>query len=184
MKSKALFFISFISTFSSIALFAQNNNPVNEPYSSNFFSDVRFGGGLGAGFGNSFSNVTIAPSAIKPITDQLSLGAGLQFNYMASKNIYSTTSYGANFLALYNPIPEMQLSVEIEQLRVNYKMDGYYSNGNYVPKYERDFWNTGLFLGAGYTAGNATVGIRYNVLFREKDYVYNQAWMPFVRVYF
>ena len=184
MKNKIFLYISLVTLFSNTPLLAQGQVPEYNVPPTNFFSDVRFGGGLGAAFGSGFSNVTISPSAIKPINDQLSLGVGLQFNYMSSKDVYSTMSYGANFLALYNPIPEMQLSIELEQLRVNYETEGYFTNGNYVPKFEKDFWNTGLFLGAGYSSGNATVGIRYNVLFKERDYVYNQAWMPFVRVYF
>lgn len=153
-------------------------------HNSSFFSNVRYGGGIGAAFGNGYTNIALAPSAIKPLSEQFSVGAGLQFNYMASKDVYNTTSYGVNLLALSNPIPELQLSVELEQLRVNYTAEAYYYNQSYVPKFEKDFWNTGLFLGAGYTSGPATVGIRYNVLFKENDYVYNQAWMPFVRVYF
>jgi hypothetical protein len=41
-----------------------------------------------------------------------------------------------------------------------------------------------LFVGAGYGSDNVIVGIRYNVLYKESDFVYNTAFMPFVRVYF
>jgi hypothetical protein len=41
-----------------------------------------------------------------------------------------------------------------------------------------------LFLGAGYNTGNVVLGVRYNVLFNENDYVYSDAFMPFIRVYF
>jgi hypothetical protein len=77
---------------------------------------------------------------------------------------------------LVNPIPELQLSVELEQLRVNVN----YESENISDK----FWNTGLFLGAGYRQDNFTIGVRYNVLFNEDKNVYGDALMPFVRVYF
>jgi hypothetical protein len=70
----------------------------------------------------------------------------------------------------------------LEQLRVNLNYDARYTE-IYGPE-DRDFWNTALYLGAGYRTPNVTVGIRYNVLFNENDFVYSEAWMPFVRVYF
>jgi hypothetical protein len=47
-----------------------------------------------------------------------------------------------------------------------------------------NFWNTALYLGAGFRAGPATIGLRYNVLFQEDDDIYASAWVPFVRVFF
>jgi hypothetical protein len=90
--------------------------------------------------------------------------------------------YGGSLINIFNPIPEVQLSVELEQLRVNLNYEPEYSSYYNIP--DRDFWNTALYLGAGYNTGNVTVGIRYNVLFDDDDYVYSEAWMPFVRVYF
>ena len=46
------------------------------------------------------------------------------------------------------------------------------------------FWNTALFLGAGYRNENITLGIRYNILHRDRDNIYAEAFMPFVRIYF
>ena len=59
------------------------------------------------------------------------------------------------------------------------KTDGTFYNG-----ISDNFWNTGLFLGAGYRMENVTIGARYNVLFQEDKGVYGDALMPFVRVYF
>ena len=77
-----------------------------------------------------------------------------------------------------NPLPQIQLSAEVEQLRVNLDVD------NNMGNYDRDFWNTALFLGAGYRANNVTIGLRYNILFDKNEMVYNDALMPFVRIYF
>lgn len=176
---KKIAFSVLMSIFSLSTIEAQENENFAMPKPITFWSDVQFGGGLGLGFGSNFTNVSISPSAIKPITDQLHLGLGAQFNYIKSKGFYESTSYGINVIGLYNPAPMIQLSAELEQLRVNNKL---YSN---FASYTSDnFWNTALFLGAGYSQGNATIGVRYNVLYKDNNFVYNQAWMPFIRVYF
>jgi len=149
---------------------------------SDFWSRVRFGGGLGLGFGSGYTDVSVAPGAIYQFNDYVALGAGLQFSYVDQKNWYSAMMYGVSGIALFNPIPQVQLSAEVEQLRVNLDVDA--DRYGTEQAYSRDFWNTGLFLGAGYRMENVTVGVRYNVLFNEDDLVYSQAWMPFVRVYF
>ena len=159
---------------------AQEHQDFYQPKKTTFWSDVQIGGGLGLGFGNGFSNIAVSPSAIKPIPEQLYLVAGLQFNYLKSKDFFESTSYGASIIGLYNPAPIIHLSAELEQLRVNNILYDHPYNSHL----KESFWNTALFLGAGYTSGNATIGIRYNVLFKENNFVYNQAWMPFIRVYF
>jgi len=76
------------------------------------------------------------------------------------------------------------LSAEVEQLRVNNSYNVY--NDNFVTnnKLKDNFWNTAVFIGAGYSIDNVTVGIRYNILFNKDNFVYNEAWMPFIRFYF
>lgn len=159
---------------------AQQTTPNGQK--SDFWSHVRFGGAIGASFGSGYTDVTLAPGAIYQFNQYLALGVGLQGSYAEQKHVYSSWMYGGSVIGLVNPIPAVQLSVEVEQLRVNLDVEddpyGFYEG------YSRDFWNTGLFLGAGYNTGNVTVGIRYNVLFSDDDYVYTEAWIPFVRVYF
>jgi len=161
--------------------FAQQNQDTYQPRTTTFFSDVQFGGGLGLAFGSGFTNIAVSPMALKPITEQFSAGLGLQFNYMKSKGFYESTSYGANILGIYSPAEMIQLSAELEQLRVNNTIWTDFSKINTI---NDNFWNTALFLGAGYTTQNVTIGVRYNVLYKESDLVYNQAWMPFIRVFF
>jgi hypothetical protein len=50
----------------------------------------------------------------------------------------------------FNPIPEIQLSAELEQLRVNV-------SGKGQNNFSDNFWNTGLFYSAGYRTGNVTL---------------------------
>jgi hypothetical protein len=164
-----LFFIGFSFTISAQQI-PENNAK------SDFWSRVQFGGGLGLGFGSGFTNIAIAPSAIYNVNEYLAFGAGLQYSYLKQRDFYSSSQYGGSLIGLVNPIPEIQLSVELEQLRVNVSYDD--------TNFSDDFWNTGLFLGAGYRQDNFTIGVRYNVLFNEDKNVYGDALMPFVRIYF
>ncbi|MEM7185671.1 MAG: hypothetical protein AAF466_03340 [Bacteroidota bacterium] len=144
---------------------------------SRFWDNVRFGGGLGLSFGNGFFGASVSPAAIYDVNQYVSVGPSLIFSYQED-DFFSSTLYGASLLTLINPIREIQLSAEVEQLRVNQNfMD-------FGVDVEDNFWNTALFLGGGYQTGGVTVGVRYNVLFNTNDRVYADAWAPFVRVFF
>jgi hypothetical protein len=168
--------IALILLFPS-GLLAQEQPNVPEP-PNDFWSKVQFGGGLGVNFGSGYTDITISPSAIYNINSVVAVGTALQFGYVSAKNDYTSTLYGASLIGLINPIPEIQLSVELEEINVNtrYQFDG--ANDS------ESFWNTALYLGAGYRTGNVTIGIRYDVLFNDNQSYYSDAFMPFVRVYF
>ncbi|MGH2664578.1 hypothetical protein [Flavobacterium sp.] len=183
MKQK----INFVSFLTRIAIcvcfflfFLQSHaqDTIVKHQKSEFWKRVRFGAGLGLGIGSDYTNIAVAPSAVYDVNEYFSVGLGVQYGYVKQKNVFDSHLYGASLITLVNPIPEVQLSAELEQLRVN---NTYI---HYTPSIKDDFWNTALFLGAGYRSQNITVGIRYNVLYNEADNVYSQAWMPFVRVYF
>lgn len=171
--TKRLTFLFFISL--SFAVSAQETTPPKAK--SEFWSNVQFGGGLGLAFGSGYSNVSISPTAIYNVNQYVSVGAGLQYSFLKQSDFYTSHMYGGSVIALFNPIEEIQISTELEQLRVNVDLEG--SNSN-----SADFWNTGLFVGAGYRMDNVTIGIRYNVLFNNDKNVYADALMPFVRVFF
>ncbi|PIF00896.1 MAG: alpha-ketoglutarate decarboxylase [Maribacter sp.] len=142
-----------------------------------FWGNVRFGGGVGLGFTNENFNASVSPSAIFQVNDQFAAGASLNFNY-AKFNEDKLFAYGGSILSLYNPIPNIQLSGELEQLRINrtYALDG----GNR----EDNYWSPALFLGIGYSNRNLTLGLRYDILYDDGKSIYANALMPFVRVYF
>ncbi len=142
-----------------------------------FWQKIRYGGGLGLGFGNDTFNAAISPSAIYQANDYFAIGLGLGFNY-AKFHESRLMAYGASILSYFNPIDVIQLSAELEQLRVNRKLAN--PTGSLVDNY----WSPALFLGVGYSNRNVTVGIRYDVLYDEGKSIYSDAWMPFVRVYF
>lgn len=145
--------------------------------SNNFWDNVRFGGGIGIGFTNGSFNGSISPSAIYQVNEQFAAGTSLNFNY-AKFNDDKLFAYGGSILTLYNPIPNIQLSAELEQLRINrtYALDGVNREDNY--------WSPALFLGLGYSNQNVTFGLRYDVLYDDNKSIYANALMPFVRVYF
>jgi hypothetical protein len=151
----------------------------------NFWQKVRFGGSAGLGFGSGYTDVTLAPGAIYQFNNYIAMGAGLQGTYVHQRDYYDAYIYGGSLVTLFNPIPQVQLSAELEQLRVNLNVDErftdrYSTNLNYS---DRNFWNTALFFGVGYQMEHVTIGLRYNVLYNKKDLVYSDALMPFVRVY-
>ena len=158
----------------SVGLFAQDQtDPLNPP--SNFWRNVQFGGGIGLSFSSGYTDVFLAPSAIYNFNPIVAVGAGLNLNYVASNNYYSSLVYGISTLVLVNPIPQIQLSVGLNESRVNYQEKGY-SN------YSEDYWDTSLILGAGYRTGNVTIGIGYNIL--QNDRYNTEAFVPFIRAYF
>lgn len=170
-KSKTLLkslFIFLFFAFSNTFCFSQNATS-----QSSFWQNVRFGGGIGLGFTNGGFNGSISPSAIYDVNDYFSAGVGLSVNY-AKYDTNKFLAYGGSIVTFYNPIPLLQLSAEIEQLRVN--------ESNAI--FENDYWSPALFLGAGYRSNNVTFGIRYDVLYDDNKSIYANAWMPFVRVYF
>lgn len=144
---------------------------------SEFWSRVQFGGGLGLGFGNNATNIAVAPSAIYNFNEKVALGLGLQYSYIRQRDFYTSHLYGGSIIGLVNPIPEIQLSAELEELRVNTSFEN-------TSIASEDYWNTALFIGAGYRTDNVTIGIRYNVLHNDNNTIYTTAFMPFVRVFF
>ena len=164
---KSTFSVLFVAIFCMQYASAQSLDPDS--------ARIHFGGSLGLSIGSGFTNIVVAPSVIYDVNSYFSAGAGLQGSYVSWKNNFESYIYGASLIGLINPIEQIQLSAELEQLRVN---------TTYENKFKDNFWNTALFLGAGYRTNNVTIGIRYNVLFKESNNVYNEAFMPFIRVYF
>lgn len=154
---------------------------------SAFWSHVSFGGGIGASFGSDYTDVSLSPAALYSFNEHFGLGAGLQGSYVKVKsddaidgpNNYNSWIYGGSLIGIVNPIQEIQLSLELEQVRVNTTFD--YQG---EPDFKDNFWNMALFAGAGYRAQNVTIGVRYNLLFDQDKSVYYEPFMPFVRVFF
>lgn len=145
----------------------------------NFWDHVRFGGGIGLSFGDEYFSGTLAPSAIYQFNEQFAAGVALSGTYASFKNNTNATILGGSVLALYSIIPQIQLSAEFEELNVNRKI-------KYIgaPDINHNYWYPALFVGAGFRSDNFTIGIRYDVLYDDKESIYANAFAPFVRVYF
>lgn len=149
---------------------------------NDFWSHVRFGGGIGLGFSGDYFSGTLAPSAIYRFNPQFAAGISLNGTYSTRKDYYKATILGGSVLALFNPIPELQLSAEFEELHVSRKFD------NRLLFQDDDYWYPALFVGAGYTIStgrvSTAIGVRYDVLYDRNKSIYGSSWMPFFRIYF
>ncbi|HNP33790.1 MAG TPA: hypothetical protein PKN96_10905 [Flavobacterium sp.] len=170
-------FLSVIFLMASATFYAQEAN-LPKAKTGDFWEHVRFGGGFGLAVGNDYTDATIAPSAIYNFNEHFAFGTGLQFSRLKKKHYYSSDLYGGSLIGLYNPIEEIQFSLELEEVNVHNQYTDLGGN------FKESFWNTGLFLGAGYQEGNVTIGARVNVLYDKDKNVYGSAFMPFVRAYF
>ncbi len=164
--------LMFFFTLSSIIATAQGYGN-----SGDFWNNVRYGGGIGLGFGRDTFNAALSPSAIYQANEQIAFGLGLNFNYSKFQES-KLMAYGGSLLTLLNPIRPIQLSAELEQLRVN---RDYAFNGTNI---EDNYWSPALFIGVGYSNRNVTFGIRYDLLYDDEKSIYADPFMPFVRVYF
>ncbi len=144
---------------------------------SDFWNKVYFGGGLGLNFSNGYTNVSLSPSSIYEFNEKFAGGIGLNMNYSSKKNDFEAILLGGSMIVLYKPINEIQLSLELEQNNTQLKDKIYNQESNY--------WNTSLFLGAGYAIGNfGAIGVRYDLLYDKEKSVYGTAFLPFISVFF
>ena len=157
--------------------FATHSYSQIDDATTNFWSKVRFGGGLGLSFGDGFFSGTIAPSAIYQFNSKFATGVGLNFTYNSQEDVFKSTILGGSTIGLYNPIPELQVSSEFELLNVNRTFENnLFEDDNY--------WYPALFMGLGYRTNNITMGIRYDVLYDRDKSIYADPWAPFIRVFF
>jgi len=166
------YLIVFVFLNCSLASFSQNQDDT-----SSFWDNVNFGGSLGLSFGDGFFSGTIAPMGIYEFTSDFSAGIGLNATYNKQDDFFKSTIFGASVIGLFNPIEELQLSAEFEQLNVSRKFD------NSVFK-DDNYWYPALFMGIGYGNENVTFGIRYDLLYSKEKSIYADAYVPFVRVFF
>ncbi len=160
MKKFLLLFCLFISSVG----FSQKTD---------FWKNVRFGGGLSLGFGSQ-TTIGVAPSAIYDFDNGFSLGAG--FNYIYSETgAFSTNVYGGSVISLYQiPNIGIQLSGEFEHSFAKQSTSIGTINTNFPA----------LYLGVAYNQGRFAFGFRYDVLYDSNKSIYASAFSPIVRFYF
>ncbi|WP_048331393.1 hypothetical protein [Bizionia psychrotolerans] len=172
-KSNSILIGLFLLIITSVS--AQNTT-------NDFWSHVRFGGTVGLSFSGDYFSGTLAPSAIYRFNPQFGMGVSLNGTYASRKDFYKSTILGGSVIGLFNPIPQLQLSAEFEELNVSRKWE----NRLLIP--DENYWYPALFVGAGYTIStgrvSTAIGIRYDVLYDRDKSIYGTSWMPFFRVYF
>jgi len=170
-----------VCIFFSAIIFAQEEpkkettTEINQPkQKSEFWDKVRFGGGFGLNFGNNFFTLALTPTAVYEINDQFSLGGGVGYRYTKNGDLKNNV-FSLSALGLYNPIQQLQLSSEFEQLFVNQKLDSFKNSYNYPA----------LYLGIAYRVGRfSTIGINYDVLYDENKSIYSSPITPIIRIFF
>lgn len=140
---------------------------------SDFWKNVRYGGGFSMSFGNQ-TTIGISPSAIYAFDNGFSLGTGVTYIYSEIGD-FTTNVYGASLISLYQ-IPKIgiQLSGEFEQSFAR-QTDSFGSINTNFPA---------LYFGASYNKGRFAVGFRYDVLYDENKSVFASPISPIVRFYF
>ncbi len=161
-----------------ILLFNNTGGYSQQMGTSDFWQNMRYGGGLGLGVSNNAFNISLAPSALYQVNNDFATGIGLNFNYSKFDDD-RLIAYGGSLLNFFNPIPQIQLSAELEQWRVNQRIETLVAGS-----FEENYWFTALFLGIGYSSRNVTVGLRYDVLYDTENSIYIDPLIPFIRVYF
>ncbi|KGL63765.1 hypothetical protein [Polaribacter sp. Hel1_85] len=140
---------------------------------SDFWDNVRYGGGFSMSFGNQ-TTIGISPSAIYDFDNGFSLGTGLTYIYREVGD-FTTNVYGGSLISLYQiPKVGIQLSGEFEQSFAK-QTDSFGSVNTSFPA---------LYFGAAYNKGRFAVGFRYDVLYDENKSVYASPFSPIVRFYF
>ncbi|WP_034228958.1 hypothetical protein [Aquimarina pacifica] len=149
-----------------------------------FWSKVRFGGGIGLGFSNDSFTGYIAPSAIYEFNNWFNAGVGLHFGYSSFSNDNigtqsesESTNYGGSLIMLANASQALQFSAEFEEMFVNRSV----TIENQTIK--DTYWYPALFLGVAYRVGKISAGVKYDILYDTDTSIYGSAYIPFVRVF-
>jgi long-subunit fatty acid transport protein len=137
---------------------------------------------FGVGFGMSFvggTNVSLAPTLSYPLSQKVSVAAGVQASYTSIKDLQNTFTFGGSVMTLYTPVKILSLLAEFTQLNVTTEkeVEDVTSKDSY--------WDSALFLGGGINiTEKISVGAKYNLLYDEDESVYTSPVIPFVNITF
>lgn len=171
--SKKVVFVVLLATFlADQSIFAQSSLP-----EESFWSNVRFGGSVGASFSNGNFSGYLAPKAVYDFNRYTSAGVGIAGSYTDASS-FSAYSLTGSVIGLLRPMQNIQLSAEFEE---NYVARHFNVEGASI---DDTYYYPALFLGLGYTTGPVTAGVRYDVLYDDEKSIYANAFMPFISFYF
>ena len=140
---------------------------------------IGFYGGFGLSLSTGYTYISLQPGIIYHVDPKFKMGTGVQYTYLKSNKSYygvnySYNIYGFNVMSMYYPTKEVEILAEFEDLYVN-------QNYNEV---NNKFWSPALFGGLGYRYGPVVAGFKFNFLFDRQKSVYQDAFIPYIRVYF
>ncbi len=142
-------------------------------------SKFHFYGGFGLGVSTDYFYVSLQPGVLYDVSHTYKMGLGGQYSYQKSNKSYYGVNYsynivGFNFLNLVYPYKHLEISGEFEDL---YVMQNY-------NKIRANYWSPALFAGVGYRFGSVVAGFKYDFLHKDNHSVYQDAFVPYIRIYF
>ena len=94
----------------------------------------RLGGNIGFGFDNDFTNINIAPKIGYALTQKLTVGGGVSYNYYENKRYdFSDNYFGMNLYASLQPIQYITIFIQPEGQRRWSKNRWGYSESEFLP---------------------------------------------------
>jgi hypothetical protein len=148
------------------------------------WSRVVFGGNFGASFSSNESVVALSPSVGYRITERLTAGTGVIYQYNRIKlppYDFTFHNYGARFYGTYQLLPAVILHTEYELLELEYIT----VNASGVPDGTLRRQIGSFFVGGGYRqnlGGNSVVDIM--VLYNLTESAYTPYSNPIIRIGF
>ncbi|MFY0591312.1 hypothetical protein [Roseivirga sp.] len=156
-----------------------------EKDSITFKDRLYFGGNFSLNLGNRFTFIDISPLAGYLLTDDFSVGAGINYLYVSRQFVnvfngdrfeFSNGVYGGRLFARHNVLDDYFAHVEVET--VNTEVVEFDISGSRV---FRD-WVPGFFVGGGLFQqvlgrGGVNVTLLYNLLHEEGRSPYNSAFI-------
>ena len=137
---------------------------------------------IGIGFGLNFvggTNISLAPNLFYNASDKVTFGVGLQYNYSGIKDLRKTSTFGGSVITMYSPIKKITTLIELAELNVSATS---YTD---VGKIKNNYWDTALFIGAGFNiTEKISLGAKYNMLYKKDESVYTSPIIPFVNISF
>ncbi len=140
---------------------------------------IGFYGGFGLNLGTGYTYLSLQPGILYHFRKNVKVGVGVQYTYLKSNKAYYGVNFryhilGYNTLLLYNPVKYLETSIEYENLYIKKNYN------NIITK----FWSPALFGGLGYHFGPVVLGFKYNFLYKPATSIYQDAFVPFIRIYF
>jgi hypothetical protein len=171
-----VFFFTFSNSFSQTVNDSVKKTAVDSLHPKE--KKLKFGCGFGLNFVGGTS-ISLSPNLTYKVTEKIAFGAGLQGSYNKIKNLQNTTTFGGNVVGYYTPFKNFQTQLEFVELRVKTETEI-----NAI-KASKSFWDSALFVGAGYNiTKKISVGAKYNLLYKADESVYSSAIIPFVNISF